>query len=129
MSCLVMGYGLLLLRSDDLALLLQTADYPVNCIEEILSVNRLLVTSCSCESSLVADIGYIGSREARSVFCKEFKVEIIGKFQSFEMHGENLLPLLEIRKIDVDLPVKTAGTHKRLVKDISPVGSGQDDYT
>ena len=61
MSCLMVSNRLLLLRSDDLGLLLKTSDDTVNCIEEILLVNNLLILTSSCESRLVADICYIGS--------------------------------------------------------------------
>ena len=61
MSCLMMSDRLLLLRSDDLGLLLKTSDDTVNCIEEILLVNNLLILTSSSECRLVADIRYIST--------------------------------------------------------------------
>ena len=61
MSCLMMCDRLLLLRSDDLGLLLKTSDDTVDCIEKILLVNNLLILTSSSECRLVADIRYIST--------------------------------------------------------------------
>ena len=61
MTCLVMCNRFLFLRSYDLALPFQTSDDSIDGVEEILFVYGLLVMSCCCECSLVADIGYIGT--------------------------------------------------------------------
>ena len=43
------------------------------------------------------------------------------------MHEEDLLPLIEVRQVDVDLSVKAAGSHECLVEDVGTVGSRHDD--
>ena len=121
--------GLLLLRSDDLALALQTSDDSVNGIQEVLAVDFLVVVPCSSQSSLIADIRNVGPGESRSVFRKEFHIKIRCKLQSPDVDLENLLPLLQIREIDVNLPVETACTKKGLVEDIGAVSGRKNDHT
>ena len=129
MTCLMMSDRLLFCRSYYLVLSFETSDDPVDGIKEILLVDSLLVMSCSCEGSLVADIGDICSREARSMLCKEFKVEILSQFESPEVNGEDLFPLLEIRKLHMDLAVGSSCTHKSFVENVSTVGCCKNDHT
>ena len=127
MTCLMMGYGLLLLRSYDLVLALQTSDNPVHGIEEVLSVDFRLVASCSGKGCLIADIGNVRSRKSRGVFCKECDIEILGELQSPQVYIEYLFPLLQVREVHMYLPVETPCTEQSLVEDIRPVGRSQDD--
>lgn len=60
--------------SHNLSLLLQTADYTVYGIEEVLFAYKLLVVAGSYQRSLVAHIGYVGTRESRSLTCKHVDV-------------------------------------------------------
>ena len=126
MSGLMMGYGLLFLRSNYLVLALQTSDNPVHGIKEVLSVDFWLVATCSGKGCLIADIGNVRSGESRGVLGKECDIEILGELQSPQVYIEYLFPLLQVREVHMYLPVKTAGTEQSLVEDISPVGRSQD---
>ena len=119
----------LLLSGNDLALALESADYTVDGIEEVLLVDSLLAVSGGDQGSLVADIGDVGTGEAGSLPCKEIDVEAVDQLEVAHMHLEDLKPLLELRQLDVDLTVEAAGTHQRLVKHVGTVGSRQDDDT
>ena len=127
MSCLMVGYGVLLLVGYNLALALESAYYTVDGIQEVLFVDGLLaVTGCD-QRRLVADIGYVGAREARSLPCQEIYVEAVYQLEVAHVHLEDVEPLLEFRQLDVDLTVETAGTHQRLVEHIGTVGGCEDD--
>ena len=70
MTSLVEGNRALLLCCEQFGLLLQTTDDTVNGIEETLLIHPFLVIAGSDEGSLVADIGDIGTREARCLTCQ-----------------------------------------------------------
>ena len=59
---------------------------------------------------------------------KELKIEVISEFEAAEVNSEDFLPFLEIRQLYMNLAVKTAGTHESLVKNVSSVCSGKNDY-
>ena len=59
MPCFMVGYGLLLFRSDDHGLALKTSYDPVHCIEEILSVDHFLVPAGCSKCGFVANIRYV----------------------------------------------------------------------
>ncbi len=122
-----MGDGILLGRSNDLVLALQTAYDPVDCVQEILCFNRRLVAPCSGQGRLVAHIRNVGSGEARSVLGKEGHIEILGELEAPQVYFEYLFPLLQVRKVHMNLAVEPARTEQRLVEDVSPVGGGKDD--
>ena len=61
------------------------------------------------------------------MLCEEFEVEIRRKFKLLQMHLEYLFPLLQIRQLDMNLTVKSTGTHESLVKNIRSVGCSKND--
>ena len=61
MACLMKCNGLFLLRGDDLAFLLQTTNYTINGIQEILLLHRIFTTSGGYQCCLIAHIGYVSS--------------------------------------------------------------------
>ena len=63
------------------------------------------------------------------MLCEELHIEVFLKLEISKMYLEYLYPLLEIRKFDMDLSVKSSRSHKCLVQNISAVGSCKDDHT
>ena len=59
----------------------------------------------------------------------EIHVEILSKLKVPEMNFKDFLPLLEVRKFNMDLTVETTCSHEGLVEDISTVSCSKDDYT
>ena len=117
----------LLRRSHYRSLALKSSYNPVNSVKEILTINLLLVSSCRCERRLVADIGDVGSGEARRVLGHKSEVEVLSDLEVACVNLEYLFPFLQFRKIHVNLAVETSGAQKRLVEDVSPV-CGRKDY-
>ena len=124
---LVMSYGLLFFRCDNLVLSFQTSYYPVHSIEEILLIHTLLVAAGSSEGGFVADIRDVGTGEPWSVLCEEFNVEVVGKFDTLEMHLEDFFPFLQIRKVYVNLAVETSCPEQSLVQYVCTVGGCEND--
>ena len=66
--------GAFFLIGHDARFLFQTADDTIHRIEEILLRHRLTVVACGDESGLVADVGDVGTREARRLSGEEVNV-------------------------------------------------------
>ena len=63
------------------------------------------------------------------MFCYSIEVKSVCKLDFGKMHLEYLLAFIEVRKSDVDLPVETTCTHKRLVKYVCTVCRGKNNHT
>ena len=124
-----MSDGFLLVRSDDLRLSFETSNNPVYRIEKILLIDGLLIMTRSSQCRFITYICDISTGEARSMLRQEFKIKIFCELETSEMNREYLFPLLQVRKIDMNLSVKTTGTHESLVKDVCTVGCSEDDDT
>ena len=61
MSCLVERDGALLVVGHHFGLFLQSSDYSVHGVEEILLAHGLLVVTCCDEGGLVAYVCYVGT--------------------------------------------------------------------
>ena len=89
----------LLIGSDNLALSLKTAHYSVDGIEEVLLVDGRLIFTCCDKGSLITYVRDVRAREAWSMLCEEFEIEIICKLEVSEVYLEDLHSLLEVRKL------------------------------
>ena len=116
-----------LVRRNDFAFLFQSAHDTVYRIQEILFLYRLFVSAGGYQGRFVADIGYIRSGKARSLFGQEFDVESFLEFQIAQMHPENFIPFFQFRQIHIDLAVEPARPHQRFIQNIGPVGGGQNN--
>ena len=63
------------------------------------------------------------------MLCHELDIEVWRELQRTDVNIEYLDPLLEFRKVDMNLSVETSGPHQRLVQNVSPVGGGKNDDT
>ena len=129
MASLMEGNGALLLGRHHLGLLLQSADDSVHCIEEVLPANSLSLPSCSDESRLIANVGDVCAREARSLAGEEVDIHRVIHFDGFQVDDENLLSLIEVRQVNMNLPIETSGTQQGGVEHIGTVGGSHDDDT
>ena len=125
----VEGYGALLLRGYYFAAFLQAAHNSVYGIHKVRFLHALFVLACRYEGSLVADICYICSGEARSLLCKHLFIQVFGEFEPLEVHFKYLLPLFKLRKVHIYLTVESAGSHKSLVQNVCPVCCRKADYS
>ena len=131
MSRLVVGDGAFLVLGEDLGAFLEAADYTVNRIEEVLLLDDLLVLASSAEGCLVADVGDVGTREARRLLGKKLAVNvtlsifIITQFQPFHVDFEDSLALLDIWQLHIYLAVESSCTQQRFVQHIGAVGGSQ----
>ena len=129
MTGLMVGNGLLLIHGDDLVLFLQSSYDTVNGIKEILLLHHGLVSPGSYKRSLIAHVGNVSAGESRSLLGQEGDVKTFFEFDRAEVYLENGLPFLQVRKLHVYLPVKTACPEQCLVKDIGPVCGCKDDHS
>ena len=96
MTGFVKGNGTLLLCCHNLGLLLQTSNNTVYGSQEIILTNyRLAITGCY-QSSLVADVGNIGTTETGSLTCQEVDIQTIVGFQRTQVHLEDFLTFVYI---------------------------------
>ena len=95
MACLVIGNCFLFTYRDDLAFPLQTAYYPVDCIEEVLPLNDIFIFSCRDKCSFIAYVSNISTREARSLFGQESDIKSLFEFYRTKMNLEYSLPFSE----------------------------------
>ena len=77
MSCLVDSDGTTFRFRGDFRLLLQTTNNTVYSIEKILFAYELFAVAGSDQCSLIADIGDIGTGEARGLACQQVYVYCI----------------------------------------------------
>ena len=127
MAGFVMGYSVLLLIGNNLALALQAAYDTVDGIQEVLLVDSFLAVARSDKRSFIADIGNVGAGESRGLPCQEIYVETVYKLEVAHVDLEDVEPFLELRQFDVDLAVEAAGTHQSLVEHVGTVGGSEDD--
>ena len=127
MTSLVDGNGLLLVGGHHLSLLLQSADDAVDSVEEILFGDKFLVVAGGDKCGLVANVGNVGPREARSLTCKVVDVEAIVGLQRLKVNHEDGFALGQIGQVDVNLTVEAACTQQGLVEHVGAVGGSQHD--
>ena len=129
MTSLMEGDATLLVGSHHLGLLLQSTYDTVNGIEEVLLAHRLLVMASSYQGSLVANIGDVGTREARRLASQEINVNGIVYLDRLQVNEEDGLTFVQAREIDMNLTVETTCTQEGAIQHIYTVGSGKDDDT
>ncbi len=94
MSRLMIGNRLLFPHLDHLAPVLQPAHDAVDGIQEILLLHHALVLPGGNQRRLVRHIRYIRPREPRRLLRQERHIHVRPHAQRFQVHLENLLPIL-----------------------------------
>ncbi len=79
----------------------------------------------SYQGSLVAHVGNVGTREARSLAGKQFHIDRRVGFLALEVYVEHGLALAEVGQVNVYLAVEAPGTEQGLVEHIHAVGGCQ----
>ena len=90
--------------------------------------DELLVFSCGEQGRFVAHVGDVGTAESWRLLRQEVDVDRVVGFDGTQVHVEDGLALIDVRHVDVDLAVKTTGTHQGLVQDVGAVGRCEDDH-
>ena len=83
----------------------------------------------SDQCSLVADIGNVSAAESGCLTRHQVHIHRVIGLDVAQMHLEHLYAVFQLRQIDIDLTVETAGAQQGFVKNISAVGGGKDDDT
>ncbi len=107
----------------------ETSYYTVDSGHEAVAVNGLLVAAGSNQRCLVADIGNVGTAESGCLTRHQVHIHRVIGLDVAQMHLEHLYAVFQLRQIDIDLTVETAGAQQGFVKNISAVGGGKDDDT
>lgn len=101
MTSLMDGNGTFLLGGHHLCLLLKSSDDTVNGIKEVLTRHFLFIMARRYQRSLIADIGDVSTREARSLTCQKVDIQTLIVLQRTEMDHEDSLSLREVRQVDM----------------------------
>ena len=125
-SGLVHSYGAAFLVGHYLGAFFQSTHYAVNGVAEVLALHRLFVVARGNQGSLVAHIGYVGSREAWRLTRKQVNVNTAINLHLAQMHLKDFFTVAQFRQIHIDLTVETAGTQQSLVENVGTVGGGEN---
>mmetsp|Transcript_10030 Transcript_10030/g.27319 ORF Transcript_10030/g.27319 Transcript_10030/m.27319 type:complete len:211 (-) Transcript_10030:1316-1948(-) len=127
-AAFVQSHGAALLRADHLVLFLQPADHPVDGFLEMVQVHRLVIKTGSNQRGFVAHVRDVCAshawRQGSQALC--VVVDGLGQLQTFQVHPEDLLPALDVRRVHIDLPAEPARSEERLVQDVCTVGAAND---
>src|SRR5699024_744224 len=74
-------------------------------------------------------IGYFGTCKAGCHLRENFRFDCFIDFDMLEMNPKNLLPSVEIRSINPDLPVKSSRSQQCIVQYIGPVGGCHQNHS
>ena len=129
MTCLMTCDGFLFLCSGDFGAFLQSTDYAVHGINEILTLHHIFVMACSNQSRLVTYIGNISPGKARGLASQQVNINRLIGLYPLEMHIENGNTVVQFGKLYIDLTVETPCTQQRLVKNIGTVGGRKNNHT
>ena len=83
----------------------------------------------SYQCSLVANVGYVGTRETWSLTCQKVYIEVFFYLQRTQMYLEDSLTLVDIRQVDMNLTVEAPSTQQCFVQNIRTIRSSQNDNT
>src|ERR1035437_904307 len=112
---------------NDLCFSFQSPYNTIDSIKKVLFFNDCLVFPCCNKGRFVTYICNISARKARSLFCHKSYIKTFYKFNRTKMNFKYSFSFNEVRKLHMDLTIKTTGTHQRSVEDICPV-CGCKDY-
>ena len=121
------GDSLFLFVGGYLRTLLETAHDSVDGVDEVLSSDGMLVVARGDQSSLVADVGYVGSRETGRLACKEVYVDAVVGLDVAQMNLEDRHTVVEVGQLHIDLTVEASGAQKGLVEYVGAVCGGEND--
>ena len=124
---LVVSRNLLLLRRNNLALLLFTNAHLNQSSIQIGLSNVSLIIFSRIDSSLVHHIFQIGASKTSSDSRNLFKVHVVAQRFILRMNLQNLLTALHIRSANDHLTVETTRSHNSWVKNIHTVSSSHHD--
>ncbi len=102
---------------------------PVDGIINIGVGNRSLVTPRGEDCRFVQQVGQISTGKTGRPSGNQFEVDILGQLFVAGVNLENFVATLEARPIYGHLAIKTTRTQQGRIKDIRPVGSGDDNNT
>ena len=130
MTGFVISDGFLLFGRNYLVFLLKSAHNAVDGIEKILLFNFLFIVTGGNQCGLVADIGNVGTREARCLLGQRFGCDIRCQFgQRTQMNFEDIGTLIKIRQLNLYLTVEAAGAHQGAVENVGTVGCCKNYHT
>ena len=90
------GDSLFLFVGGYLRTLLETAHDSVDGVDEVLSSDGMLVVARGDQGCLVADVGYVGSRETGRLACKEVYVDAVVGLDVAQMNLEDRHTVVEV---------------------------------
>src|SRR6185503_1174356 len=128
MPRLMMGDDLLLLRADDPRLPLEPPYDAVDRLVEVRQGHRVLPLTRRVERCLVDQIRQIGPDEPGRPARDDGQIEARSQRDLPGVDLEDLLPALEMRPDDDDLPVEPPWPQERRVEDLRPIRGRQDDH-
>ena len=113
---------------DHPALLLGTHKHFIYALVELGIADKVFIRPGCQNGCLVQKIFKVGTGKARSYSCNCLKVYVGRHGLVARMYLEDLLPALDVGKIDVYLSVEASGTHQCGVEDVGAVSCRHHNY-
>src|ERR1700754_3102405 len=129
MTGFMVSNDLLFFRRDDLVLLFQSADDPVDRILEIFHFHIVFSLTGSNERGFITNICDVGAGKAWRLFGQLMNIQLAGDLYRLEMYFENSFAAFQIRLVDGDLTVETARTQQGCIQYVRTVRRSQYDDT
>ena len=90
---------------------------------------RFTVVSGGQQRGFVAEVGQVGAAESGRGAGDQIKVHVRCGFDILNVHVKYFAAAFDIRQVEHDLAVETAGAQQRRIKHVRTVGGGNDDYS
>mmetsp|Transcript_2398 Transcript_2398/g.4527 ORF Transcript_2398/g.4527 Transcript_2398/m.4527 type:complete len:426 (-) Transcript_2398:653-1930(-) len=125
-----MGDKLLLVLTHDLVLLLEPPDDPVGGLLEVDEFHRVLLVPSGDDGRLVAQVGDVGTSEARRQGREAFGqvLRLLLERQRLQVHFEDLPSAVDVWLVYQDLTVEAARSQKGAVENVCAVRAGQHHH-
>ena len=132
-SGFVVRHRLLLVRAQDATLPPETDDDSLNSGVKVDALDVLGTATRRMQRSLIAHVRDVRTGEAGRKHRKLVRevlldlLDVLGKAERLQVHLKDALAARDVGAVDGNMAIETAGTHKRGVKHVGPVGTGEDD--
>ncbi|KAH3667133.1 hypothetical protein OGAPHI_002782 [Ogataea philodendri] len=131
MASLMVRNDPLLVRRQQLALLLQTGNHTLNGLFKVVNVHKRLAVTRSNQRSLVTAVGDVCSGKSRrhrgQSSLQILKINIVLQLQTAQMNSKDLLTARKLRVVQVDLSVESSWSQQSRVQNVCSVCTGQNN--
>ena len=127
MTGFVVGGHLLFALVDDAALALGAGDDPLDGFLEVRHEDAGLVLACGQQRRLVDQVGKVGAAETGSFASDDFQVDFSSQWFAGGVNPQDGVASDHVGQVQRNAAVETTGAQQGRIKDVGPVGGGNDD--